>query len=205
MVVENPEPKKADGGDGGGAQEVKQAETMQPSISHKRRHRDCTRKPLKPSVIRRLCEPHSKRGRSRSSAGAEIMYTNPQFSIDSNIHIQGSSLNASPSKRPSTRRLPAKLRRTPASKAKRRIKTKSRTKPQHQSRRLSARINQVREASSHQWLCTEMNGEIYKVMDLPRGLDDLSRLLLGRPGAKKALAKRLVPKRTERREGNKRH
>lgn len=202
-VAENPEPKKAEGDDG--AQEVKQAETIQPSVSHKRKHREGTRKPLKASVIRRLCAPHSKRGRPRANGAAEIMYTNPQFSIDSNIHSR-SSFNVAhvPSKK-STRLLKSKSRRTPASKAKRRIKSKSRSKAKPQSRRLSARVNQIREASEHHWVCTEINGEIYKVMDLPRGLDDLSCLLLGRPGGKKVLGKRATAKRTERRTDNARH
>lgn len=178
---------------------MQQAETVQPSVSIKKKRREGTRKPLKQSVIRRLCAPHSERGRSRASTAAEVMYTNPQFSMDSNIHSR-SSINVSHNhSKLSTHRLQTKSRRSPASKAKRRIKTKVRPKTHYMSRRLASRLEQCKDSSSHLWLCTEMNGEIYKVMDLPRGLEDVSCILLGRPGCSKKTRKRGVGKRTHRR------
>lgn len=188
-------------GYGHGPQEVQQAETVKPSVSIKRKRTEGTRKPLKASVIRRLCEPHPKRGRPRASTAAEIMYTNSQFSIYTNNYSRSSFNVSRNSSELSTRRMRAKPRRTPASKAKRRIKTKARPKTYLHSRKLSAMMEKVRgDPCSYHWLCTEMNGEIYMIMDLDTGLDDPSCFLLGRPGcSKKTRTNRRVGKRTKRR------
>lgn len=144
-----------------------------------------TRKPLKKSVIRRLCKLPSKRGRSRISGAAEIMYTNPEFDLESNIYSHSnctvphklSNLKARPQRSKSVR---TKSKSKPKSKSKSQRNTKARTK-KNTARPLRVSVTY----NPPQCLCTEINGELYKVMDLPEGLEDLSCFLLGnRTGAK---------------------
>lgn len=183
--------------DGGEAQQQEhRAEPgTQPAVMvvPKKKHKSKTRKPLKKSVIRRLCKLPSKKGRSCISGAAEIMYINPEFDLESNIYSQSnctlpqklSNLKVR-TQRYKPKRAKSKPRSTPKSKLKPRTKVKPHRNSKARSMNKTSRPLHVNNVTYNppQCLCTEINGEVYKVMDLPEGLEDLSSFLHGnRAGA----------------------
>ncbi|KAH8398209.1 hypothetical protein KR222_002864 [Zaprionus bogoriensis] len=154
------------------------------------------RKSLKQSVIRRLCKIPSKDALSAISASAQVMYTNPQFSMEGSLSACDVSNTLS---QPPSRLSKTKAKKGTASKRVTKSKAKRigrQFKAKNRSTRLPAKPPQPSDSGvAHQCLCTEINGEVYRVMDLPTGLKDF---LLGarRSAAMPRLAtRRIVGKR----------
>lgn len=147
------------------------------ALEIKKKPKSKLRKPLKKSVIRRICKLPSKRDRSRISGAAEIMYTNPEFNLDANIYSRSECFTASHK----LSNLSTRPQRNKSKRAK--PKTKSKSKSQRntktRSKKISTKSKLNSTRNSPQCLCTEINGELYRVMDLPEGLEDLSCFLLG--------------------------
>ncbi|XP_023165017.2 uncharacterized protein LOC111595480 isoform X1 [Drosophila hydei] len=164
-----------------------------------RKPRMRSKKPLKPSVIRRMCQIPSEEGIGADSCDAEIMYTNSQFgrAVDPCNHsscrmcalaprrrtkVKGMTAAAVKSKTKSKRsalskrRTTAKMARPSKASSDRRVGVKSilNLEPVNQTPPSASK----RSVHTRQCLCTELNGQVYKLMDLPSNADSSSALML---------------------------
>ncbi|XP_064537844.1 uncharacterized protein LOC135427994 [Drosophila montana] len=190
-----------------------------------RKPRVRAKKTLRPSVIRRICQIPSKESKELSSSNndAEVMYTNSQFGqlfdpcsrsacnmctlaprrrtrVRSTAATRSKSKSkAKRSSAASKRKMSAKVKRHYTTACDRRLAVKSLLNFEVSNRSLPTQSKK----RIRQCLCTELNGHVYKLMDLPNGLHDGSSLMLSlrrrqlkRTSSKPRLAtKRIVGKR----------
>ncbi|XP_030554233.1 uncharacterized protein LOC115757915 isoform X1 [Drosophila novamexicana] len=174
------------------------------------------KKTLRPSVIRRICQIPSKESKELSNNDAEVMYTNSQFgqlfdpcsrsacnmctlAPRRRTKIRNTAKTRSKSKpkrsaAASKRKMTAKVKRHCTTACDRRLAVKSLLNFEASNRSMPTQLKR----RTRQCLCTELNGQVYKLMDLPNGVHDGSSLMLSlrRRQLKRTLSKpRLATKR----------
>ncbi|XP_034479074.1 uncharacterized protein LOC117785254 [Drosophila innubila] len=140
-----------------------------PTTSQKLRAR--AKKLLKPSVIRRVCKvPKGKLRKVPKKTPAKVVYTNSQFGQEPVPCESGCTSCSLAPPRPKEGKL---------SKMKRQC---TECKEKHESAKSNLIITlteaEERVMKEHHCICTEHDGQLYKLMDDNKDFDDLSSLLL---------------------------